>query len=447
MQKIVTVIGIGRVGLPLALLISSKGYTVYGIGRDEKKIELLKKGIMPFKEEGGNLLKKNINKTFIPTTNYELAKNSNIIILTLGTPIDENMNPVFGQIDSAINKLIPFLQKKQLIILRSTVSPQTTEYVKEKIEMSTKLKVGYDIFLSYCPERIAQGKAITETKSIPQIIGGVNEISSQKSKIFFESIGIKCLLTDDVSAELAKLFTNMYRYISFAISNEFMVIAENYNKNIHEIINLINQDYKRGGLALPGLTAGPCLFKDGFFLINDNPYLDLITASWKINESLPLFLIKKMKEKTPLKGKRVLILGVAFKPQIDDIRESLSFKLRKALLREHAEVILHDPFVKNYHSQEVLKNLDDALTNVDMVFVATRHNVYSREKKKIISKLSKEAYICDVWNVFDFNKLVFKAREIKSKKVKGKLLKTPINHAKRKTVGIRTTSSNLTHIN
>jgi len=126
----------------------------------------------------------------------------------------------------------------------------------------------------------------------------------EKPKFFFESLKIKCLTTDSTTAELAKLFTNMYRYINFAISNEFLVVAESFNRNIHEIVSLINTDYKRGGIALPGLTAGPCLFKDGFFLINDNPYLDLITASWKINESLPLFLVKKIKERINLKNKR-----------------------------------------------------------------------------------------------------------------------------------------------
>jgi UDP-N-acetyl-D-mannosaminuronic acid dehydrogenase len=408
----VAVIGVGRVGLPLALVLADGGYKVFGIGRTIDKINSLLEGKMPFIDEGAELLKKYVKKSFFPTVSYEPIKESKIIILTLGTPIDENMNPVLDQIDTCLNEMIPYLKKGQLIILRSTVSPRTTIYVKEKIESLTKLKVGKNIFLAFCPERIAEGKSITETKSIPQIIGGVNDISTEKAKIFFESLKIKCLTTDSTTAELAKLFTNMYRYINFAISNEFLVVAESFNRNIHEIVNLINTDYKRGGLALPGLTAGPCLFKDGFFLINDNPYLDLITASWKINESLPLFLVKKIKERINLKNKKVLILGLAFKPEIDDIRESLSFKIRKALLREHAKVVLHDPFVKEYSQQEVLNNLDEALRGIDVLFVATRHKIYEQQAGLILKKIHKKVYICDVWNTFGINKLVFTANQI-----------------------------------
>lgn len=415
-NKTVAVIGIGRVGLPLALVLADSGYKVFGIGRNIEKMYLLLNGQMPFIDEGADLLKKYVGSSFFPTVSYETISNSDVIILTLGTPIDENMNPVLDQIDTAIEKMIPYLKNEQLIILRSTVSPTTTTYVKEKLESQTKFKVGKDIFLAFCPERVAQGKSITETKSIPQIIGGINELSSAKAKEFFESFGVKCLTTDSTSAELAKLFTNMYRYINFAISNEFMLVAENFNRNIHEIINLVNTDYKRGGIALPGLTAGPCLFKDGFFLINDNPYLDLITASWKINESLPLFLVKKIKEHVNLRNKKVLIMGLAFKPEVDDIRESLSFKIRKALLREHATVVLHDPFVKEYSQQEVLSDLDEALKGVDVIFVATRHKEYEQQINKILAKVNKSVYICDVWNMFGKNKLVFTVDQVSTPK-------------------------------
>lgn len=417
-KKTVCVIGIGRVGLPLALVFANNGHKVYGITRNQEKIDLLNKGKMPFVEKGGNLLKRYVGKTLILTTSYSPIKDSDILILTLGTPIDENMNPVLDQINSAIENMIPYLKKGQLIILRSTVSPRTTIYAKDQIELATNFTVGKDIFLAFCPERIAQGNSIKEIMTIPQIIGGIDDKSTEKAKEFFQDLGIECLTTDSTTAELTKLFTNMYRYISFAISNEFMVIAESFDKNIHEIVDLVNRDYKRGGLALPGLTAGPCLFKDGFFLINENPYLDLITASWKINESLPLFLVKKVREKIDLKNKKVLILGLGFKPETDDIRESLSFKIRKSLLREHARVVLHDPFVKDYSNQDVLNNLDKALKGIDIVFIATRHNIYSKKKNLILKHLKKSAFICDIWNIFGINKLVFTVGELHLSKLK-----------------------------
>jgi len=408
LKKNVAVIGIGRVGLPMALVLAEKGYNVFGIGRSKEKIENLLKGTMPFMEKDCNILKRVIKKTFHPTVSYEVVKDSQIIILTLGTPIDENMNPVLSQIENVLNFITPFLRKGQLIILRSTVSPDTTRYVKEKIEIESKFTIGKDLFLACCPERVAEGNAIKEIIEIPQIIGGVDKKSTEKAKEFFESFNVKCLTTDATSAELAKLFTNMYRYISFAIANEFMVIAENYGRNMHEIIELVNNGYKRGGMALPGLTAGPCLFKDGFFLINDNPYLDLIAASWKINEAIPLFLINKIKERTPLLKKKVVILGLSFKPEIDDIRESLSFKIRKALLREHSQIFLHDPFVKKYKNQKIFDKLDDVIPSADVVIIATRHNAYVKNRSKILKMIKKDAFICDIWNLFEKRKLVFK---------------------------------------
>lgn len=412
-KKYVSVVGVGRVGLPLALFLADHDYHVFGIGRTQSKIDKLNQGKMIFMEKGGSaLLKRYVNKSLFFTNNYEVIHKSAVIILTLGTPIDENMNPVLDQIDQSLDAMYSFFKKDQLLILRSTVSPRTTIYVKDKIEKNTKFKVGKDIFLAFCPERIAEGNTLIEMQTIPQIVGGIDKTSSKKAQEFFESLKIKCLVSDAVSAELAKLFTNMYRYISFAIANEFMVIAENFNRNIHEITHLVNDGYKRGGLVLPGLSAGPCLFKDGFFLINENPFLDLITASWKVNEALPLFILKKLKERVTLRNKKVVILGLAFKPEIDDIRESLSFKIRKALMREQSEVVLHDPYVKSYRQQEIVTDLKKALQGAQVVIIAMRHKFYEQRKNNIIKYVDKKTFICDIWNIYENNKMIFTASQV-----------------------------------
>ena len=167
---------------------------------------------------------------------------------------------------------------------------------------------------------------------------------------------------------------------------------------------------------MPGLTGGPCLFKDGFFLISDVPFADLITTSWKINESVPLFLIKKIRERRRLEGKRAVILGLAFKAEIDDIRESLAFKIKKALERERAEVFLHDPYVPGYQS-----DLDETLKNADLVFVATNHAVYKKLDIDNIKKLvSKNCVICDVWNIFETNKIIFTIGSLRNRLSKEK---------------------------
>lgn len=408
-QVTVAVVGVGRVGLPLALFLADKSFTVQGVDVDSQKVNLISSGKMPFLEEGAPaLLKKHLNKSFFVSSDFKNIARAKTIILTLGTPVDENMNPSLVQIDKALELSRPYFTKGQLLILRSTVSPSTTGYVRSYLNDLKGLKVGTNFFLAFCPERIAEGKSLKELSEIPQIVGGVDRASSKRAAEFFENLGIEVNVSDDISAELAKLFTNMYRYINFAIANEFMILAGNYHRDIYQIVDLVNRNYKRGGLAVPGLTGGPCLFKDGFFLIGDVPFADLIATSWKINESVPLFLIKKIRERARLEGKKAVILGLAFKAEIDDIRESLAFKVKKALERERAKVFLHDPYVAGYQS-----DLEEILKDADLIFLATNHAMYNKLDIENIKKLvSKNCVICDVWNVFETNKIIFTIKSL-----------------------------------
>lgn len=407
--KRVAIIGIGRVGLPMALTLADCGLQVDGIDVNPDLIAALERHQMPFHEIGGpELLKKHYGKLFTATLDIGAATNADWIILTLGTPVDENMNPDLGQINKTLTALQPHLKAGQTIILRSTVSPSTTTYVKNVIEKHTKFRVGTDLFLAFCPERIAEGKAIEEIKTLPQIVGGIDPASTQHAKALFDILGVESLATDATSAELAKLFTNMYRYISFAMANEFMIIAGEHNRDIYEIVNLVNHNYKRGGLALPGLSAGPCLFKDGFFLINDMPSLELIAASWKINESTPLFLVKKIKERMSVANKKVAILGAAFKANIDDARQSLAFKAKKAFEYELADVRIHDSMVPKYTGR-----VEDVLQDADVVFIAMNHDEYkSMDRAQFKRLVSKDCLVCDIWNVFGTNQIIFPANQI-----------------------------------
>lgn len=404
-----TIIGVGRVGLPLALAFAQEGFKVYGLDIDEKKIETLKNKKMPFMEKDGQkLLEKHVGKNFLPSIETSIIAECDYVILTLGTPVGENMTPVLDQIDTALEKAKPFLRENQTLILRSTVSPGTTGYVKSFINAIPELQVGDNFFLAFCPERIAEGQALKELYEIPQIIGGTDAKSSQKAAWLFRHFGVNCLITDETSAELAKLFTNMYRYISFAIPNEFMIIAENHQRDIYHIVDLVNRGYKRGGLALPGVTAGPCLYKDGFFLINELPFIDLITSAWKINEAIPLFLMKQVKEKIELVNKKVAILGLAFKANIDDTRQSLSLKVESACLRERAQVSCHDPFVTG-HDGDVYEILGGA----SAVFIMTNHDPYRQiDIEKIKSVVAKDCVFCDIWNILKTNKIVFSLDEL-----------------------------------
>jgi UDP-N-acetyl-D-mannosaminuronic acid dehydrogenase len=394
--RTISVIGIGRVGLPLALMLSESGFKVYGIDKNKELIKKLKNGIFPFIEEDGKkILKKHLNKNFFPTTDYSFIKNSDVIIITIGTPLSKNRMPDFRELMNSVKKILLLMQKGQLIILRSTLSPGMTESIKDFIEEKNCWNEGKDFFIAYCPERILEGKALKELKDIPQIIGVFNERAFKLSKetLRFAPYHLK---TNPKAAELAKLFSNMYRYILFAIPNEFLRIADYYGADFYEIRKLVNFKYKRANIPMPGFTAGPCLQKDGFFLITKGLKPRLILNAYEVNESLPEYFVKKIEKKYDFnfKNKKVVILGMAFKADIDDTRNSLSFKLKKVLEKKGATVYCHDPYLKDYK-----KNLNKILKNSDVVFIAQPHKIYKKLNKKLKALIKKNIIVCDVWKI------------------------------------------------
>lgn len=404
MKKLV-VVGIGRVGLPLALVLADKGYEVVGADVDRERVESILQGNLPFIEEGAEpLLKKYLNNGFTPVYG-ELSSSlekADILIITLGTPIDANYTPNFSQIRDFFEEASPSLKKGQLIILRSTIAPGVTESVKRIIEDKTKLEVGKEIFLAYCPERIAEGKAVQELSEIPQIIGALDEESAKLAGEVFNKLTKTIHFTDPLSAELAKLYCNIYRYIDFAIGNEFMMIAEGQGANIYEVLRLVNEGYKRSGLKSPGFTAGPCLVKDSFFLLDKSPYLDLMVGAWRINENVPGFLVNMLKEKYgSFAGKKVAILGLAFKKNIDDTRYSLTPKLQNYFVGEGARVVTHDPLIAS-------DSLEDTLQDAELVVVATNHDEFKNMGLDKIRQFAKKScIICDVWNLWGTGKIFY----------------------------------------
>jgi UDP-N-acetyl-D-mannosaminuronic acid dehydrogenase len=401
----ISIIGIGRVGLPLSLSFAAAGFKVHGVDKDPALVQTLVSGKMPFMEmDAARLLESVINKSFFPMLDSSCLASSETVIITLGTPVDENLNPDYSQLRTVLPSVCRHLKNDQLIVLRSTVSPGTTEYVKDLIEEKTGKVCGKDFYLAYCPERIAEGYAIQEIKDVPQIIGGIDDPSSERAEALFSRITKKCLLTDPRSAELAKLFSNMYRYINFAIANEFAMIAMQNGRQIHEITRLVNEDYKRGGLAGPGFAAGPCLYKDGFFLVNKIPFNELISASWRINENLPLYLLDEIKRITDLKGKKVALLGMSFKKNIDDTRNSLSFKLKNALLIESCRLTVHDPFVEEFKG-----DLIDAVKGADVLIIAVNHDDYRILDTEMLKRhMSPEGVVCDIWNMTGNSRIIYR---------------------------------------
>ena len=402
MADTVAVVGLGRVGLPFALFLAQHGCTVHGVDNNLKSIEVLRSGQMPFREDGAqDALDATLGKRFHPTDDIAALAKAETIIITLGTPVDDFNNPIFLPIENLLRATMPHLHSGQLVVLRSTVAPGSTEHLGRLIERSTAFRIGHDLFLAFCPERIAEGKSFTELPEVPQIVGGLDAASSERAARFFSQITSTVIQVDARSAELSKLFCNMYRYIDFAVANEFMMIAAQHDREVYPILNAINRNYKRGGIKSPGLTGGPCLYKDGFFLTGKIPYNELISSAWKIHETTPAYLVERARAYKPIDGAKVAILGLAFKRDIDDIRNSLAFKLKKILLAEGADVHLHDPLLPS-------EPIADALRDAAFVFLAMNHSAFDAlTPARLREQTQPDAVVCDIWNMLGTNRVVF----------------------------------------
>tara|TARA_B100001057_G_scaffold491964_1_gene583331 strand:+ start:2336 stop:3589 length:1254 start_codon:yes stop_codon:yes gene_type:complete len=399
----VTVIGAGRVGLPLALLMESKGLKVAIKERNLKIIKSIKLKKSPFKEKDvDNLLLKTKIKCFnnnLPFSKYYL--------ITVGTPLKQNIETDLSQIIEVVNDIIKKVKiKNSTIILRSTVAPNTTKFISEYIENKTKLKLGKDFFLSYCPERIVEGNAIKELSELPQIIGVNDQKSWVYSKILFKYLlSEKKIFKGSWSeAELSKLFSNIYRYINFAIPNYFMMIANHFKVEPFSLFDLMNSGYERNkGLKDPGLTAGTCLRKD-YGMINENfPHTDLILQAHKINEFMPMFLTNLIKPEH-IKNKKIGILGYVFKKDTDDTRDSLTPKIFRYISKLVPKKInisdynLPRGIFKDEENKMNFKNLNekDLIKDSDIIIIAMNHTHYENLIKKTDLR---NKIIIDPWRV------------------------------------------------
>jgi UDP-N-acetyl-D-mannosaminuronic acid dehydrogenase len=377
--KIAVVGGGGHVGLPLSLILAKKGFFVHIIDTDKAKIGLLQKGVFPFMEEGGpELLRAVKNKIAFSSDPSPIAK-SDVVILTIGTPVDDHLNPDLIPVYKSIDALKPYLRNGQVIILRSTLYPGTSEAIGLRLKQD-----GFRIGISFCPERIAQNVALRELEELPQIISGSDARALSVAKRVFSAIAPETLELSLTEAELAKLFTNSWRYIKFAVANQFYMMAEGQGLDFYKIRNAMMHRYKRAAdFPSAGFAAGPCLFKDTMQLAAyTRQTFQLGNAAMLLNETLPEFLVDYAKRKYKLAGKKVGILGMAFKADSDDFRGSLAFKLRRLLVHEQAKVFCTDPFVSNPSFTSL-----ETVLKCDVIFIGCPHTPYRKvnlKGKKVI---------------------------------------------------------------
>lgn len=397
MEKIVSVIGgAGHIGLPLCLVLANYDYQVYGIDINESANKLIMEGTLPFiEEEGEKYLKNALEKhKLIMTPDASKIKESDIVIIVLGTPVDENLNPSISTLTRMVNDNSQFFRKGHLIILRSTVFPGTTELIKRLTEKNTGYSVGQDIFLVYAPERVAQGKAIKELQTLPQLIGAFDDKSYKLAEEFFSTfLQDRCFKITPVEAEIGKLITNMARYAEFALANEFYLIAESFGANIHKIINACNYNYPRLDLPVPGPNVGgPCLYKDGWFLLERFPLNGIISTAFRINEGMTMQIVSKLEQLPGIS--KVTILGMTYKAGSDDTRNSLSFKLAKQLERSNYELVLVDPFLEGYRDVERIRSSD-------AVILMTPHQEFSDLQAIIDLVANDECLYVDIWGFWE----------------------------------------------
>ena len=344
MKRICIIGGCGHVGIPLGLAFAKKGLDVTLLDVNPQAVEAINAGRLPFREEGAaDLLRAHVGKNLRATSQLEIVKKQDVVVFVTGTPVDEHLNPKIHDVLKVISLYMPFLNKRQLIVLRSTIFPGVTRIVENLLRQ--KLGVAR---LAFCPERIVQGKGIEEIFNLPQLVSGVDKASENAAAKLFSAIASKVVRLTCEEAELAKLMTNAWRYLEFAIANQFYMMVEKQGLDFYRILDAMKADYPRAKhFARAGLAAGPCLFKDTMQLsaFHNNEFF-LGHSAMLVNEGLPNFLVLQLEAKMGcLKGKNIGVLGLAFKPDNDDTRESLSFKIIKCLETKMANVLVSDEFV------------------------------------------------------------------------------------------------------
>jgi len=380
--------GAGRVGLPLGIALADKGQNTVLYDLNNEALKKLASGCMPFLENGAEeVLKKVLNNKLAFSNQRAVIAHSRFVIIVVGTPVDEHLNPQFAAFRKLFDDIIDLLSDDQHIILRSTVYPGTTEKIRQYLtDRGKKTK------LSFCPERIAEGKAMEELYSLPQIVASFDEESKKEAAELFRLLTPDIIFLNPKEAELAKLFTNVWRYIQFAVANQFYQIADLNGLDFYRIRDAMTYKYSRvQGFPGAGFAAGPCLFKDTMQLAafhNNNFFIG--HAAMLANEGLPNYIVQKLKEKYDLKRKTVGILGMAFKANSDDKRESLSYKLMKMLEMEAKKVLCTDVYIE----EEGFMAADKLIEKADVIVLAAGHDEYKD------LKIRDDQVLIDVWNFF-----------------------------------------------
>jgi UDP-N-acetyl-D-mannosaminuronic acid dehydrogenase len=386
-HDVVVVGGCGHVGLPLAIALASRGLDVVIQDINAEAVETVLAGRLPFMEDGAaELLQQalaggRLHATVDPTVIGE----AEAVIVVIGTPVDEHLNPDPHAVTKVLRHSLDRFRTGQLVVLRSTVYPGVTQGIERMFR-----DAGIDLDVAFCPERIAEGRAMVELFSLPQIVSGRTSESKARAAKLFGHLTDQVVELEPEEAELAKLFTNTWRYIKFAAANQFYVMANDHGLDFDRIRTALAQDYPRAAdMPGAGFAAGPCLFKDTMQLaaFSDNKFV-LGHSAMLVNEGLPLYLVSQLERSHDLPSLTVGILGMAFKSESDDIRSSLSYKLKRILQFRAGEVLTSDPYVT---VDDTLLPMQEVLDRSDLLIIGAPHRAYRT--------IETSKPLVDVWNL------------------------------------------------
>ena len=374
-------------GLPLAIAFASRGLRVVIHDIDEVAVKQVESGQLPFQEQGAQeVLERVLDEGRLSaSTDPAVIATAEAVVVVIGTPVDEHLNPNPHAVTRALEESIDHFADGQLLVLRSTVYPGVTTGVERLFE-----RHGRAIEVAFCPERIAEGKAMEELFDLPQIVAARTPEVRDRAATLFRHLTDSIVELEPEEAELAKLFTNTWRYIKFAAANQFYVMANDHGLDFDKIRKALAHDYPRAAdMPGAGFAAGPCLFKDTMQLaaFSDNSFV-LGHAAMLVNEGLPLYLVSHLESKYDLASLKVGILGMAFKGESDDIRSSLSYKLKRILEFRAGEVLCTDPYVS---VDDALVPLDRVLAECDLLVIGAPHQAY----RDLVTDLP----VVDVWNL------------------------------------------------
>jgi UDP-N-acetyl-D-mannosaminuronic acid dehydrogenase len=386
-HDVVVVGGCGHVGLPLAIAMASRGLRVAIYDIDDAAVGTVLGGELPFREDGAQPVLERVlaDGRLTATTDARILAEAEAVVVVIGTPVDEHLNPDPHAVTRAIKDSTPHLRDGQLIVLRSTIYPGVTRRVEKMLADQ-----GLAIDVAFCPERIAEGKAMAELFSLPQIVSGSSQRVRDRASALFRHLTDTIVELEPDEAELAKLFTNTWRYLKFAAANQFFVMANEHGLDFERIRAAVTEDYPRAAdLPGAGFAAGPCLLKDTMQLaaFSDNSFV-LGHSAMLVNEGLPLYLVSRLEERFDLDTMTVGILGMAFKGESDDIRSSLSYKLKRILEFHAGSVLCTDPYVS---VDPRLVPLQDVLDQADVLIIGAPHAAYR--------ELDPQVPVVDVWNL------------------------------------------------